>query len=185
MEREFTECPMTRMVDGQRTLNLQYVEGALCEFRKFVTEQPKLAVLCGKTRVRSGLKYAPKCGSGGVSEAAADYAKWLDVVQRCVVATWNAPDRTDRMIWAAADLPTPDDRDTNAAVEPACSSAFRRVGTPSRVSSVDENPCRLHPKISARAAAELGEIWDILDTTVAQVVASCEKESADTCRSMV
>eukprot|EP01043_Picozoa_sp_COSAG02_P033417 COSAG02_NODE_2279_length_9234_cov_37.573071_5_plen_500_part_00 len=172
MEREFAECPMTRMADGQRTLNLQYVEGALCEFRKFVTEQPTLAVLCGKTRVRSGLKYAPKCGDGGVSEAAADYAKWLDVVQRCVVATWTAPDRTDRMIWAPADLPTPDDRGSNTAVESACSPVVRRVDTASRASSVDENACRLHPTMSTRAAAELGVIWDIVDATIAQVVAS-------------
>jgi hypothetical protein len=168
MVREFAECPMTVMADGQRMLNLQYVEGALCEFRKFVTEQPKLAVLFGKMRARSGSRYVPKCGGG--SEAADDYAKWLKVVQHCVVKSWNAPDRTDRKIWAAASLPTSDDRGTYAAVDSTCSPVFRGVDTPSGASSFDENACRLHPKMSTRAAAELGEIYDILDTTVAQVV---------------
>ena len=149
MVREFAECPMTRMADGQKILNLQYVEGALCEFRKFVTEQPKLAVLFGKMRPRSGLKYVPKCAGGGDSGAADDYANWLDVVQYCVVKSWNAPDRTDRKIWAA-DIAFPADEDTT-------------------LHASRENACRLHPKMSARAAAELGVIFDVLDSVVTQV----------------
>ena len=170
MVREFAECPMTRMADGQKMLNLQYVEGALCEFRKFVTEQPKLAVLFGKMRPRSGLKYVPKCAGVGGSGAADDYANWLDVVQYCVVKSWNAPDRTDRKIWAADSLPTSYDPGKSAALDSTGSPVFHGVDTPSRASSVDDNTCRLHPKMSTRAAAELGEIYDVLDTTVAKVV---------------
>ena len=122
MVREFADCPMTCMADGRKMLNLQYVEGALCEFRKFVTEQPQLAVLCGKIRARSGLKYLPKCGTAGGSEAASDYARWLSIVRCCVVNTWNTPDRTDRKIWAAADFGCSDRRSASASVGAVCSS---------------------------------------------------------------
>ena len=154
MVREFADCPMTCMADGRKTLNLQYVEGGLCEFRKFVTEQPQLAVLCGKLRVRSGLKYLPKCGAGGGSEAASDYARWLGVVRCCVVNSWNAPDRTDRKIWAADSDHSCDRSATNASADPVLADAD--VG-------------RLHPKMSARAAAELGEIHDVLDVVITSV----------------
>lgn len=99
---EFSGCPMMQLPDGRTTMNLQYVESSLCEYRKFTTEQPELMALCGKMRTRDGLKYTPR--RGGCVGAAGDYARWLGVVQRCVVESWGAGDRTARRVWAAADL---------------------------------------------------------------------------------
>ena len=169
MVREFADCPMTCMADGRKMLNLQYVEGALCEFRKFVTEQPQLAVLCGKIRARSGLKYLPKCGTAGGSEAASDYARWLSIVRCCVVNTWNTPDRTDRKIWAAADFGCSDRRSASASVGAVCSSVFQGIKTTASAPYAGADVGRLHPKMSARTAAELGEIHDVLDMVITAV----------------
>jgi hypothetical protein len=182
LKREFAGCPMVTTADGRTTtLNLQYVEGSLCEFRKYVTEQPELAALCGKLRARSGLKYVPKGGGG--SGAAGDYVRWLGVVQRCVVDTWDAVDRTDRSVWTLDDdkstVNSRSDNDSPVAAAPQQPAA---AGSSDEVSpmALDEEDARgsgvaqcspmLHSKISARAAADLGEVFDAVDAMVTTLV---------------
>ena len=42
---EFSGCPMMQLSDGRTTMNLQYVESSLCEYRKFTTEQVRASPL--------------------------------------------------------------------------------------------------------------------------------------------
>ena len=65
------------------SLNLQAVEGALCEYRKLVTEQPGTAILCGKARPRSGMHYVPRRTS-----AQDEYKRWLQTVHGVVLKHW-------------------------------------------------------------------------------------------------
>lgn len=115
-----------------------------------MTEQPKLAVLCGKMRTRFGLKYCPKGRGDGNSGAVEDYKRWLRIVQRCVVDSWNVLDRTDPAVWESAEH-----------------ARMHVASTKTSVSST--NRAMLSAESSAHDAAALGEIVDTIDAMITQV----------------
>jgi hypothetical protein len=137
---EFEGLPMAQLPCGTMGLNLQAVEGGLCEYRKYVTEQPKFAVLCGKNRPRSGLHYSARSDTAQI-----EYRQWLQVVHAAVLGNWFV-DRTALHIWQQL----LDARSNNICLLKVLKAGNFRTS-------------------SWSAASQLGEIVDALECILVQV----------------